>query len=66
MIKTTYKAKVIKDGSFWFIQLPSLENVFTQARDLDEIDVMTRDVVSLMLEIPADSFDLELIFEDGR
>ena len=66
MIKTTYRAKVIKDGSFWFIQLPSLENVFTQARNLDEIDLMTRDVISLMLEIPEDSFDLEFIFEDGQ
>lgn len=66
MIKTKYKANVTKDGSFWFIQLPSLENVFTQARNLDEIDVMTRDVVSLMLEIPADSFELEFIFEDGK
>ena len=66
MIKTIYKANVTRDDSFWFIQLPSLENVFTQARNLDEIDVMTRDVVSLMLEIPADSFDLEFIFEDGQ
>ena len=66
MIKTIYKANITKDGSFWFIQLPSLENVFTQARNLDEIDVMTRDVVSLMLEIPADSFDLDFIFEDSK
>ena len=66
MIKTTYQANITKDSSFWFIQLPSLENVFTQARNLDEIDVMTRDVVSLMLEIPADSFDLDFNFEDGQ
>ena len=66
MIKTIYKANITKDGSFWFIQLPSLENVFTQARNLDEIDIMTRDVVSPMLEIPADSFDLDFIFEDGQ
>ena len=66
MIKTIYRANITKDGSFWFIKLPSLENVFTQARNLDEIDVMTRDVVSLMLEIPADSFDLDFIFEDGQ
>lgn len=66
MIKTTYKVNVTKDGSFWFIQVPSLENVFTQARNLDEIDVMTRDVVSVMLEIPADSFDLDFIFEAGQ
>lgn len=63
MIKTTYKANVTKDGTFWFIHIPSLENVFTQARNLDEIESMTRDVISLMLNIPADSFDLEFHFD---
>lgn len=63
MIKTMYSANVTKDGAFWFIQDASLENVFTQARNIDEIEVMTRDVISLMLEIPADSFDLEFNFE---
>ena len=63
MIKTTYRANVTRDGAFWFIQLPSLENVFTQARNLDEIESMTRDVISLMLDIPSDSFDLEFHFD---
>lgn len=51
------------DGAYWFIQLPSPENVFTQARKLNEIESMTRDVVSLMLDIPSDSFDLEFRFD---
>lgn len=63
MIKTMHRANVTKDGAFWFIQLPSLENVFTQVRNLDEIESMTRDVISLMLDIPADSFDLEFSFD---
>ena len=62
MGNTTYRANVTEDGAFWFIQLPSLKNVFTQARNLDEIESMTRDVISLMLDIPADSFDLEFHF----
>ena len=66
MIKTTYKANVTKDGVFWFIQLPSLENLFTQARSLDEIESMTRDVISMMLDIPAESFDLEFNSESDR
>lgn len=66
MIKTTYKANVTKDGVFWFIQLPSLENLFTQARSLDEIESMTRDVISMMLDIPAESFDLEFNFESDK
>ena len=66
MIKTTYKANVTKDGLFWFIQLPSLENVFTQARNVDEIESMTRDAISIVLEIPADAFDLEFNFESDK
>ena len=66
MIKTTYKANVTKDGVFWFIQLPSLENLFTQARSLDEIESMTRDVISMMLDIHAESFDLEFNFESDK
>ena len=62
MIKTTYKATVQPDGKFWFIDVPSLENVFTQARNEEEIEPMTRDVISLMLDIPADSFDLDFVF----
>jgi len=65
MIKTQYKANVQKDGSLWFIQLPSHENVFTQAQNFEEIEPMTREVISLMLEIPADSFDLELSFDSN-
>ena len=66
MIKTTYKANVTKDGAFWFIQLPSLENVFTQARSLNEIESMTRDVISLLLDIPVESFDLKFNFESDK
>lgn len=62
MIKATYKASVTKDGAFWYIQFPSHENVFTQARNLDEIESMTRDAFSLIFEIPKDSFDLEFNF----
>lgn len=66
MIKTIYRANVTKDGAFWFIQLPSLENVFTQASNVDEIESMTRDVISLMLDIPVDAFDLEFNFESDK
>ena len=62
MIKTQYKVNVIKDGALWFIQIPSHENIFTQAKNIDEIEPMTREVISLMLEIPEDSFDLEFCF----
>jgi len=62
MIKTQYKVNVLKDGDLWFIQVPSHENIFTQARNFNEIEPMTREVISLMLEIPEDSFDLDFSF----
>ena len=65
MIKTCYKVNVTKDGALWFIQLPSHENIFTQARSVEEIEPMTREVISLMLNIPEDSFEIELSFDQG-
>ena len=65
MIKTCYKVKVTQDGALWFIKLPSHENIFTQARSLEEIEPMTRDVISLMLNIPKDSYDIELSFDES-
>lgn len=63
MIETRFKVSVKQDGTLWFIQIPSHENIFTQARSIEEIEPMTRDVISLMLNIPADSFEIELSFD---
>ena len=65
MIKTCYKVNVTQDGALWFIQLPSHENIFTQALSVEEIEPMTREVISLMLNIPEDSFEIELSFHQG-
>lgn len=66
MIKTQYKVNVLKDGDLWFIQVPSHEHIFTQARNFDEIEPMTREVISLMLEIPEDSFNLDFSFGSDK
>jgi predicted RNase H-like HicB family nuclease len=63
MIKTRFKANVKQDGVFWFIQISDHENLFTQAQNIDEIEPMAREVISLMLDIPVDSFELELCFD---
>lgn len=65
MIKTRFKANVKQDGVFWFIQISDHENLCTQARNIDEIEPMAREVISLMLEIPQDSFELELSFDSN-
>jgi hypothetical protein len=53
----TYTANVTLDGRFWLIRVPEIDRV-TQARTVDEIELMARDLVAIMENIPEDSFDL--------
>lgn len=62
MIKTTYKAVVEKSGKYWVISVPDIRLLNTQALSEDEIEFMTRDAISLMLEVEPSSFDLEFEF----
>lgn len=59
MIKTTYKALVEKSGKFWVISVPAIRFLNTQALSEDAVEFMTRDAISLLLEVEPSSFDLE-------
>jgi hypothetical protein len=41
------------------IEIPTLD-VVTQARRPEEVEPMARDAVALLLEVPEDSFDLDI------
>lgn len=56
---TTYEVTAERDGKFWFIRIPALDGA-TQARTTDEIPAMARDYIATTLDVPADSFDLEV------
>jgi predicted RNase H-like HicB family nuclease len=62
MIKTTYKALVEKSGKFWVISVPAIRFLHTQALAENEIEFMTRDAISLLLEVEPSSFDLDFEF----
>ena len=62
MIKTTYKATVEKSGKFWVISVPAIRFLNTQALSADAVEFMTRDAISLLLEVEPTSFDLEFEF----
>lgn len=62
MIKTTYKALVEKSGKFWVISVPAIRFLNTAALSEDTVEFMTRDAISLMLEVEPSSFDLEFEF----
>lgn len=57
-----YEAKARRDGNLWFVEIPEL-GLFTQARTVDEIEVMARDVIAISLEVPADSFGVHVGIE---
>ncbi len=56
-------------GGAWsvIVTIPELEGrpaeVPTQARRLEEVEPMARDLVALMLDVPADSFNIEVHWE---
>ena len=56
---TTYHAEVSQDGKFWRVRVPEVART-TQARTLDEVEPMARDLIAIMDGIDADSFDLEV------
>lgn len=57
---TSYTARAERDGDWWAIDVPEVDGVFTQARRLDQIEAMARDVIALMLDVDPASFDLKL------
>ena len=55
----TYHAEVDRDGKAWRIRVPEVART-TQARTLREVESMARDLIAIMDNIPADSFDLDV------
>jgi hypothetical protein len=65
---TTHTAIASPDGRWWFIRIPGLgnnpdEGLPTQARRLTEVEPMARDLIAVYLDVPEDSFDVEVRVE---
>lgn len=58
MERKTYTYDVTRDGRFWLMNVPELDQL-TQARYLGEIELMVRDLIATWTETDPDSFDLE-------
>jgi hypothetical protein len=50
----------VRDRDWWAITVDELPGVFSQARRLDQVEVMARDAISLLLDIPPETFDLSI------
>jgi len=55
-----YRVTAERDGKFWLLRVPELPGVFTQVRRLEQAPDMIRDGVALMLDVPGDSFDVDV------
>jgi hypothetical protein len=60
MRRQGYVADAVRDGGWWVVKVRDVPRARTQARRLDQVEAMARDVISLLLDVPADSFDLSV------
>ena len=57
----TYAAEARRGDRYWIIDVPEIGHS-TQARTVKEAELMVRDLVAVMLEVPADSFEVDIRF----
>lgn len=61
-----FVARATADGAFWYVEIDGVPRLglqpvaFTQARSLEEIEPMARDVTATVLDIPPECFDLRV------
>ena len=63
--RQTYQANVERDGAWWYVFVESVGHS-TQARRLDQVEAMVRDLVALVEGVPADSFDVAVTVKLGK
>lgn len=59
---TAYSAHATRDGGFWLVHVPTVER-YTQARSVDEIEPMARDLVAVMTGRAPDGIDVDVTVE---
>lgn len=62
MAKHTYKALVTREDRWWMVHVPEIGGL-TQARRLSEAKPMARSLVAITLDIPPDSFEVDVEVE---
>jgi predicted RNase H-like HicB family nuclease len=58
--RKTYTARCTRSGNWWAIDVPEVAGVHTQSKRLDSAEAMARDAITLMLEVPEDSFEIDV------
>ena len=55
-----YRVTAERDGKFWLLRVPELPGIFTQVRRLEQAPDMIRDAIALMLNVAAETFDVDV------
>ena len=64
---TTYRVETFQEGEWWMARVVDLDANYTQARTLDEVRDMARDLIALALDIDeADVGHIEVTENDWR
>jgi hypothetical protein len=61
METTTFTALCERAGRWWTIRIPQLEGMTAQVRSLDQAEIVTRQLISRTLAVPAESIRVEVI-----
>jgi predicted RNase H-like HicB family nuclease len=61
METTTFTALCERAGRWWTIQIPQLEGLTAQARSLDQVEIMARQVIARHLGLPPESIAVDVI-----
>jgi len=60
MMKETFPITLTPEENFLLIGFPNNPKLYTQARYFDEIEIMAKDVIYLMCDIPKDQIELNI------
>ena len=60
MERKTYKVITGLEKKWWWIEIPGVDMGFSQAKSYRQVEAMAREVISLLMDVPEDSFDVTI------
>jgi predicted RNase H-like HicB family nuclease len=60
MNKKIFHVTARQEGNYYLIRFPEHPQLFTQATHIREVEMMSRDVINLALEIPLEEIELNI------
>ncbi|HVT67530.1 MAG TPA: hypothetical protein VHF26_07270 [Trebonia sp.] len=63
MDTTTFTALCERAGRWWSISVPQIDGLTVQVRSLDQAEIVTRQLISRTLALPAEGIRIEVIHE---